>query len=67
MTKKDYIVIASLLHELRCQAKSQTLARVGLIDKLIIRFADKLQTQNPRFNRIRFYDACTNGIIRGRS
>jgi hypothetical protein len=64
MTRKDYILIAGIIHD---NAHRQNEAMYGLTEPserrltryLIARdFADALQSDNPRFDRERFLNAC---------
>ena len=55
MTKKDYIVIAAAIRETRDQEFDHS--AIEAIDRVAERIADKLQADNPRFNRQRFLEA----------
>jgi hypothetical protein len=52
MNRKDYELIAKVI------ANSQGLTRKGVIDTLARRMAEALQADNPRFDRVRFLEAC---------
>jgi hypothetical protein len=61
MTKKDYVLIAALLAEIRSRYgplpnKSVSAARV--LADVTTGIADILARDNPRFNRTRFFEAC---------
>ena len=54
MTKKDFILIANTISELR----NFTDLGPGDIDVIAARFALALRAANPRFDRDRFIKAC---------
>lgn len=54
MTKKDYIVIAAAIRETRTVSDEQ---EHYVLDRVAARIADKLQSDNPRFDRKRFLEA----------
>lgn len=54
MTKKDYIVIATAIREARARGDGRC---DYAIDVVANRIADKLQADNPRFDRKRFLEA----------
>jgi hypothetical protein len=51
MSKKNYVAVARLIHELNAPID----VKYELIDKMCEIFA----ADNPRFNRCRFVNACT--------
>ena len=55
MTKKDYVLIASVLNT--C-IKEHNLQQLAVIDRVITSLAYELAKDNPRFNKDTFYDAC---------
>jgi hypothetical protein len=55
MSKKDYVLIASAISESRVFAGSDDKNGITLATFSI---ADKLQRENPRFDRGRFLTAC---------
>lgn len=52
MTRKDYISMAKLLKDSREEMSPE------LFEKLVRRMADWFASDNPRFDRQRFEDAC---------
>lgn len=57
MTKKDYILIADALREARDGTVFWSGAPDEVINLVANRIADKLQADNPRFDRKRFLEA----------
>ena len=55
MTRKDYVEVARIIH-----AHADSLSDSALYS-LVQSFADYMETDNPRFQRTRFYDACLTG------
>ncbi len=53
MTRKDFVPIAAMLHNLRREADLD----VGTLDAVTIELSDILAASNPRFDRMRFYQA----------
>lgn len=58
MTKKDYIAIAKVISDERNHPASGSKAAQVTCDRLAHRFADMLASDNPRFDRARFLQAC---------
>lgn len=52
MSRKDYILIASILNQVRYERDRST------IDRAIDLFCDALVKDNPNFNRNKFINAC---------
>jgi len=57
MTKKDYILIASCAKEVFNKYREID-PRSEALELFIIRLAEKLEADNPLFNREKFYKAC---------
>lgn len=57
MTRKDYILIASTIAEVRAKYARGHAAN-EFLDTVAIELADKLARDNPRFDRTRFLKAC---------
>ena len=57
MTRKDYVIIASILHEQFLAARS--VDEVKLVSLAIKEFSVKLKIDNSRFDKEKFIDACT--------
>lgn len=53
MTRKDYVLIASALLEARNITKEQ-----GVIDWISDAIANRIEDENPRFDREKFLRAC---------
>lgn len=60
MTKKDYVLIASVLsNAMLCASESgANNSQATMIRFIACQFADKLANENPRFDRARFLKAC---------
>ena len=56
MTRRDYNKLAYAL------SKSRNVIPITLFSKLVLDVADELAEDNVRFNRDRFYLACTMGL-----
>ena len=56
MTKKDFVMIASVLRDVRTEA----IGTFGLVaaDMMIERVATEFEARNDRFDRARFLRAC---------
>jgi hypothetical protein len=57
MTRKDYVIIASVLYEQFIAARSVN--EVELVSLAIKEFSVKLKADNSKFNKEKFIDACT--------
>lgn len=57
MTRKDYVIIASVLYDQFQAAKS--VDEMKLVSLAIKEFSVKLKTDNSKFNKEKFIDACT--------
>ena len=55
MTRKDFQLIADVL-----KASSTSPMNRCVIQELAVTFASELAKTNPRFNKQRFIEACTN-------
>lgn len=60
MTRKDYVAIAELMRDERESAELSTDGYRVWAD-IEISLADVFETDNPRFDRTRFYRACEGG------
>lgn len=60
MTRKDYILIAKEL-SYAVQSVGQDASSDETIEKLITAVGNALQMDNDRFDREKFYIACTGG------
>lgn len=61
MSRKDYILIAEALRQLRLDlTRSSSVDYIinNVLDETAIALADALQRDNDRFNRQRFIEAC---------
>ena len=60
MTRKDYVLIASMIRGVRETESTIDSGQPGVqvLDIMADRFADELACDNPRFNRSRFMLAC---------
>jgi len=61
MTKKDYILIASVLKESKSfpiEIRETNKKIITINDLISEKMADVLQKENPRFNREKFLTAC---------
>lgn len=60
MTRKDYQLIASTIKELTKGLESEDYLEhyVPVIRELANNLADRLEIENPRFNRVKFWEAC---------
>lgn len=58
MTRKDYVLIASILNEYVIKASYGNDEDVQFIKDLCESFADELAKTNKLFNRVRFLKAC---------
>ena len=59
MTKKDYIKIAKVINnELKEWDKGLTPQVESSINNIAIGLANVMKEDNPRFNKIRFFEAC---------
>ena len=56
MTKKDFILLAGVLSDVRRNTNTGKKNFSYLVERL----SDALQSQNPRFDRDRFAEACKN-------
>lgn len=63
MTKKDYIAIAATFaaHINYAKGFADSPQRTAVNKELQARFADMLQSNNPKFDRDRFITACNGG------
>ena len=57
MTRKDYVMISSILKGMQKQFKEGEEGNT-LLWILAQQFANELQADNPRFDRARFLEAC---------
>jgi hypothetical protein len=55
MTRKDYVATASILNQYRIDAETISITD---FDKVVADFADMFQSDNERFDRERFFEAC---------
>ena len=55
MTKKDYVLIASVFEHAK---KYQSIYGTWKLEDIILMLANKLQAENPRFDRAKFLLAC---------
>ena len=60
MTRKDYVLMAKMLHEVR-QMRHSFNSDDELFECIAHRIADVFQQDNLRFNRSRFIQACRGG------
>jgi hypothetical protein len=58
MTRKDYVMIANSIKASRDNWEGFTPEAQEAIEGLARSLATKLQSDNPRFDRARFLDAC---------
>lgn len=59
MTKKDYATIASALAKFYVDDDRPPLHTASeTMEYVVVRIADALEFDNPRFNRAKFYEAC---------
>jgi hypothetical protein len=61
MTKKDYILIAALLAEVRSRyapLPNKSVSAAKVLADVTTGIADILARDNPRFDRARFFEAC---------
>ena len=58
MTKKDYILIAGNIADVRLWAEQADDIAVKAVDAVAERLALALKTDNPHFDRARFLKAC---------
>jgi hypothetical protein len=63
MSKKDYELIAGVFAEHvagwgGCYPPEVTSAQVSAIGTVVAALSRELEKENPRFNRVRFVDAC---------
>ena len=59
MTKKDYIKIAKVINnELKEWDKELTPQVEFSINNIAVALANVMEEDNPRFNKIRFFEAC---------
>ena len=73
MTKKDFQAIARALHSIRPAGKDADgiheykaeFARVDYWRPTVGMVADVLAASNPRFDRVRFIEACETGRCKG--
>lgn len=57
MTKKDYQLIATAIKQARVRIGHWSGTHDAVITKITEEIADKLQADNPRFDRARFINA----------
>ena len=57
MTKKDYILIAEALKEVRHSGVTNKTRLNKVIDRIVAELEPRLSPDNPKFNEAKFYDA----------
>ncbi len=57
MTKKDYEMIASVLHETIIRADGQDAATRDAVSSIAYRLSVRFREDNPRFNSDKFFKA----------
>lgn len=67
MSKKDYQAIARAIHEVKTRAdvRPDSGALAALLADTVDALSDVFATDNPRFDRERFLEACETGRCRG--
>jgi len=64
MTRKDYVLIASLISEVRYEgALSTTTTWQKALDRVSASICEALETENPRFDATKFLSACQYGKL----
>jgi hypothetical protein len=64
MTKKDYELIAGVINplveglEVLTKVKPEAYTHISVVRELVNNLSTKLETENPRFDRIKFWQAC---------
>lgn len=64
MTRKDYEMIASVVNPLveglqeLAKVKPESFTHISVVRELVNNLATKLETDNPRFDRLKFWKAC---------
>ena len=58
MTRKDYVKFAEMLARVRLQAQDKHVEFNYGINRMQVEIADIFASDNPRFDRERFYEAC---------
>jgi hypothetical protein len=59
MTRKDYVMIAGIIKDANYTASKFNDTRgAGMLTHIAIELSDELAKDNPRFDRVRFLDAC---------
>ena len=63
MTKKDYVLIANILNEVKPtpyiqEETEENAGKHEIYGNLIIKFAQALHQENDKFNKIKFFEAC---------
>lgn len=64
MTRKDYELIAKVINplveglEVLTKVKPEAYTHISVVRELVNNLSDKLQADNPRFDRGKFWQAC---------
>jgi len=64
MTRKDYVMIAKVINPLvegleeLTKVKPEAYTHISVVRELVNNLSTKLQEENPRFDRTKFWKAC---------